>query len=374
MKRLPVIFAIIMVTSGLFAQAPQKMSYQAVIRNSTNALVTSVTVGMRISILSGSATGTAVYVETQTPSTNANGLVSLEIGGGTAVTGTFASIDWSAGPYYVKTETDPAGGTNYNITGTSQLLSVPYALYSKTTSGFAETDPVFSAWDKSTGISIVASQVSNFLASINSGLTLTGQVTSVGSETTVINAAVISKLLTGFVATPGTVTAADNILQAVQKLSGNNPVHTIGENYGGGIVFYVYDNGQHGLIVSTADLSTSAPAGGGQMAYNNVRDGIGAGYSNTERLIAQLTPTVVYAATFCANYMGGNFGDWYLPSRYELNLLYLQRTAIGGFANSLYWSSTESSPGNAYTQSFANGTVAGTNTSTQHYVRAVRAF
>lgn len=128
MKNLFTLFAAVLLTANVFAQAPQKMSYQAVIRNSSNALVTSTAVGMRISILQTTATGTAVYVETQRPTTNANGLVSIEIGAGTVVTGTFAGIDWSAGPYFIKTETDPAGGTSYSITGTSQLLSVPYAL------------------------------------------------------------------------------------------------------------------------------------------------------------------------------------------------------------------------------------------------------
>ncbi|WP_297868980.1 hypothetical protein [uncultured Flavobacterium sp.] len=115
-----------------FAQAPEKMSYQAVVRNTTNNLVTNQPVGMQISILQGSATGTAVYVETQTPTTNANGLVSLEIGGGTIVSGNMATINWANGPYFIKTETDPTGGSSYTITGTSQLLSAPYALYAKT--------------------------------------------------------------------------------------------------------------------------------------------------------------------------------------------------------------------------------------------------
>lgn len=117
--------------SSLFAQAPEKMSYQAVIRNSLNDLVTNQTVGMQISILQGSETGTAVYVETQTPTTNINGLVSIEVGSGTVVSGSFSEINWTDGPYYIKTETDPLGGTAYAITGASQLLSVPYALSSK---------------------------------------------------------------------------------------------------------------------------------------------------------------------------------------------------------------------------------------------------
>jgi uncharacterized protein (TIGR02145 family) len=113
-----------------YGQAPSKMSYQAVIRNSSNTLVSNQPVGMRISILQGSASGTAVYVETQTPTTSDNGLVSIEIGGGTVVSGTFATINWANGPYFIKTETDANGGSNYSITGTSQLLSVPYAFFS----------------------------------------------------------------------------------------------------------------------------------------------------------------------------------------------------------------------------------------------------
>lgn len=130
MKKIYSIIAGILLTVSVFAQAPQKMSYQAVIRNNSSALITSTPVGMQISILQSSSTGTAVYVETQTPSTNSNGLVSLEIGTGTIVTGTFAGINWATGPYFIKTETDPTGGTDYTIAGTNELMSVPYALFS----------------------------------------------------------------------------------------------------------------------------------------------------------------------------------------------------------------------------------------------------
>ncbi|CCG54292.1 Protein of unknown function precusor; putative adhesine [Flavobacterium indicum GPTSA100-9 = DSM 17447] len=122
----------IVLTVTTTIQVPEKMSYQAVVRNTTNNLVTNQPVGMQISILQGSATGTAVYVETQTPISNANGLVTLEIGGGTIVSGNMATINWANGPYFIKTETDPTGGSSYTITGTSQLLSAPYALYAKT--------------------------------------------------------------------------------------------------------------------------------------------------------------------------------------------------------------------------------------------------
>ncbi|MDP2386352.1 MAG: hypothetical protein Q8M29_08265 [Bacteroidota bacterium] len=149
MKKSITLILALFLTINLFAQAPQKMSYQAVIRNSSSSLVTSTTVGMQISILQGSSTGTPVYIETQTPTSNVNGLVSLEIGTGSIVTGTFSGIDWAAGPYFIKTETDPLGGTAYTIIGTSELLSVPYALHAKTaesiTGGITENDPIFVA-------------------------------------------------------------------------------------------------------------------------------------------------------------------------------------------------------------------------------------
>ena len=134
MKKLYTFLAAILLTATTFAQTPEKMSYQAVVRDSGDALVTNQAVGMQISILqtTATATETAVYVETQTPTTNVNGLVTLEIGTGSVVSGDFTTIDWSIGTYFIKTETDPAGGTTYTITGTSQLMSVPYALHAKT--------------------------------------------------------------------------------------------------------------------------------------------------------------------------------------------------------------------------------------------------
>ena len=132
MKNNYAILVALFIVGSTFAQAPEQMSYQAIVRDATGNLVTNQQVGMQISILQTTVGGTAVYVETQTPTTNANGLVSIAIGTGTPVNGTFATIDWSADTYFIKTETDPTGGTSYTITGTSQLLSVPYALHAKT--------------------------------------------------------------------------------------------------------------------------------------------------------------------------------------------------------------------------------------------------
>ena len=539
MRKIYSIFLAVLLSASVFAQSPQKMSYQAVIRNSSDQLVTNHAVGMRVSILQGSPTGTAVYVETQTPSTNANGLVTIEIGGGTIVTGTFAGIDWSAGPYYIKTETDPTGGTSYSITGTSQLLSVPYALYAKTVASYPETDPVFAGWDRSTGITIPSSQVIDFqtsvtnnaamllntaknsyptadatkvanlsgtntgdnavntlysglitnathtgdvtgsgvltLATVNSNVgtfnnitinakglatagsnvsyltseidptvkaitgivksngttisaatagtdyltptgsaallinfpilnqnttgsaasltgSLAGDVTGTQGATVVGNATVIGKVLTGYVSGAGKVTATDNILQAIQKLNGNNPMHYIGESYGGGIVFYVYDNGQHGLIAATVDAtvngtsmlrwiynaSTARTAGAGG-------NGIGAGKTNTSAMLAMqftLTPTAPSLSTFSAavgasdyfaiDAQGVRYGDWYLPSANEM-ILATQSGVVPNLA-SYYWSSTEASDNSNYAFAIYGGSITVQGKDGSFNVRAIRAF
>ena len=125
-----ILFILWVLSVNICAQAPQKMSYQAVIRNSNNSLIVSTPIGIKVSVLQGSANGTVTYSETQIQNTNINGLVSLEIGMGTALIGTFSSINWANGPYFIQTEVDPNGGVNYSVMGVTELISVPYALYS----------------------------------------------------------------------------------------------------------------------------------------------------------------------------------------------------------------------------------------------------
>ncbi|GGE21616.1 DUF1566 domain-containing protein [Psychroflexus salis] len=151
MKHVFTILISILMAANVFGQTPEKMSYQGVIRDSANELVANNQVSMQLSILQGGDNGNVVYQETQTPTTNVNGLVSVEIGTGTIISGNFTTIDWSAGPYFIKTETDPTGGSNYSITGTSQLMSVPYALYAKE-SGSSIPGPAGEDGDDGVGI------------------------------------------------------------------------------------------------------------------------------------------------------------------------------------------------------------------------------
>ena len=128
MKKLLLSFILFIFCSIVFAQAPQKLSYQAMIRNNNNSLIINQTIGMRISVIQGSINGSIVYIERQTPTTNNIGLISIEIGSNPSGLN-FNTINWAQGPFFIKTEIDPTGGNNYTINGASELLSVPYALY-----------------------------------------------------------------------------------------------------------------------------------------------------------------------------------------------------------------------------------------------------
>ncbi|HOB85364.1 MAG TPA: hypothetical protein PK521_14440 [Bacteroidales bacterium] len=143
MKKLITLSAIAILAANIIAQPPQLMSYQSVVRSASGELITKQSIGVRTTILRGSIIQIIVYQETYSPnpSTNENGLLTLQIGSGTASTGDFSKIDWSNGPYFLRTEIDPKGGTSYSISGQSQILSVPYALYAEKTG--SETDPVW---------------------------------------------------------------------------------------------------------------------------------------------------------------------------------------------------------------------------------------
>lgn len=128
MRKLTTVIVCCFISVFLYSQAPQSFKYQAIARDVSGSVLSEQAVSFRISILKGGITGTPVYVEAHTTTTNQQGLVNMEIGGGTFVSGAMNSIEWGADEYYTKIEMDPAGGTAYEEMGTSQLLSVPYAL------------------------------------------------------------------------------------------------------------------------------------------------------------------------------------------------------------------------------------------------------
>lgn len=189
------------------------------------------------------------------------------------------------------------------------------------------------------------------------------------------------------IASPATgLTIYNTTLKSVQVYNGTDwvsTVHFIGESYGGGIVFYVYDNGQHGLIAATDDQNggnTIRWYGGTNTNTRARADGVGAGLKNTTIIIANQGPVDgnTFAATMCNEYSvtvaGVTYGDWYLPSKHELNLLYLQKTVVGGFASGSYWSSSEYDNVTAWFQIFSDGWQYNVTKNVAYRVRAVRAF
>ena len=461
-----------LINSSIFAQAPQKMSYQAVIRNSNDSLLISTPVGMRISLVQGSPTGTVVYSETQTASTNANGLVSLQIGMGTAVYGTFASIDWAAGPYYVKTETDLNGGTNYTIISSNELLSVPYALFSANgTPGLAGPQGLTGAtgpqgdqgiqgatgpagtfppgtvagemnyWNGTAwvtvapGLSLPGNQaltlslcygvptwgpcpavlptVTTTAVSLitNTSASSGGMVTSDGGtyvyswgvcwsisanptlansfSQNMVSSYSFSTILIGLTANTmyyvrayATNSAGTAYGNEVSFTTANNVLLTIGQSYQGGIVAYIlqagdpgYDvNVQHGLIAAPSDQGTAQWGCYGTTISGADGTAIGTGAQNTIDIMTGCSEAGI-AARLCGDLVLGGYSDWYLPSKDELNQLYINIVAIGGFANNGYWSSTEIFNNFAWAQDFDDGYQNyGSNKYDYGSVRAVRAF
>ena len=376
MKKTFTILAAVFLMASAWAQSPEKMSYQAVIRNSSDALITNETVGMRVSILLGSQTGTEVYKEIYNPNpqTNINGLVTIQIGGGIPLTGVFANIDWTNGPYFIKTETDPTGGTNYTITGTSQLLSSPYSLHAKTahsiTGPITESDPVYSA-----------SEASNITA------------------TDITNLSNLSGTNTGDQDISGIATNTQALQDTASQIRADIPditIYSVGDFAQGGVVFWVDETGQQGLVAAKDDQSQSTGFSwnAGTYGYTHANgDGLFAGEANTSKIIAAHVAIgddgSTYAARICNELQltegGKTYGDWYLPSLEEVNLMYINKASIdataianggSGFADEYYWSSSEYDFGNAWVQHLFYGsqTWPAKVFFEGIYVRAVRAF
>ena len=262
MNRFYLLLTAILLTNVVWAQAPEKMSYQAVIRGTDNILYTNQDVGMQIGILQGSASGDLLYLENHTPTTNKNGLISIEIGAGSLVSGSFADIDWSKGPYFILTMTDPTGGTNYSITGTSQLLSVPYALHAQTAENItgeitvSETDPLFSS-------SIASTITATDTAKWNQSNTAAGaQLDSAGIATM------------GYVAGPKTIdTKLDET--AVDAFVANNGYLTQEKDSSVTNEIELPTGGNSGQILSTDGSGTYSwiDAGAGGLVADAINDG-----------------------------------------------------------------------------------------------------
>jgi hypothetical protein len=514
MKRFLFFILAIALSIIAYSQSPEKISYQAVIRNSSGSLLINTPIGIKISILQGSSSGTVIYVEIQTPTTNANGLLTIEIGGAPG----FNTINWEDGPYFVKTEIDPAGGTSYTISGASQLLSVPYAFYSKTagtlTGAITENDPIFGVspakgitsnnignwttaygWGNHEGLYRTASWVPSWIdmtgkpafASVatsgsftdlinkptsGNGINIdgtnkislniasqvagdmmyfdgtnwiripkgaTGQILTINSSgvpawqnqlalptATSASATSITSTggnLNGIINANGLSTSVTfeygtdisygSVINATQNpVEGNTntnvsasvtgltlgatyhfrikavnilgtsyssdmtfiTVLSIGDNYQGGLVFFIDGTGQHGLICAAGDQGTSVEWGCSTTSISGTSTVIGTGLANTTAIISGC-PTAGIAAKICLDLVLNTYSDWYLPSKDELNLMYLNlhTRGLGGFSNIQYWSSSEFNINCGWAYQFG-GTWTNRNKGSGLYVRTVRTF
>lgn len=174
-----------------------------------------------------------------------------------------------------------------------------------------------------------------------------------------------------------------NTLPVNNKMNSADSVHKIGDKFGGGVVFYVTDGGKHGLIAATIDQSARITwSNGTNKLIGRTADELGTGLKNTVSIIAAQEndkPYANFAAKICADYTvkdkeGMVYDDWYLPSRHELHLLFLNFTAVGEFQNYYYWSSTEANAETAWIMNFHDGNALDVPKADDNSVRAIRAF
>ena len=445
MKKLVLsLVAIATISLSSFGQAPEGFKYQAVVRDAGNTILNNQAVGMQIEILQGGISGTPVYTESFTPTTNTYGLVNLEIGTGTT-SDDFTIIDWANDTYFIRTSIDVTGGSSYSVMGTSQLMSVPYALYAKTSGngagpigpqgpagadgidgaigatgpqGPAGNDGAIGATGPqgpagndgaigATGPQGPAGNDGAVGATGAQGATgpqgpagNDGAVGATGPQGPAGNDGAVGATgpqgpagNDGAVGQGGVTTAGTNVTitgtgtvgdpYVVNATSGTCGL-SIGDTYQGGIIFYLDASGCHGLISAPSNQSVAIQWYNASYvdtyAYGN---GIGAGEGNSQGISRwQGVCSSCYASELCLDLSLGGYSDWYLPSKYELNLMYenigqgnaLGLGNVGGFADANYWSSTEANPFNAWGQYFVNGDQDYNSKNVTYYVRAVRAF
>jgi len=317
-----ILFAFLLSSQG-FSQTPQGIKYQAVARDAAGSILTNTDAIFNISIIQGSADGMVIYNETHNTVTNIVGLVTLTIGQG-ETDDDFSSIDWSTGPYFLSV------GINGITMGTSQLLSVPYALYSK------EAENVFSGdYNDLLNMPDLSGYITDesdplFNASVASGIT--------SSDTARWNQEYSGDKGSVLTYEAGTgISIKDNVISA----SVPDPDQPVTLIFQGGFIYvnpFLIRSGDWGvnklIINATSEVD---------------------GLTNTEKIVAA-SGEGTYAAKVCDDLTDFGYDDWYLPSRCEIDAIYKQSYLLKYLSySSHYWSSTEFDKDNAWKVNFYNG-------------------
>jgi uncharacterized protein DUF1566 len=366
---------------------PQAINFEGVLRNASGDVVQGDSMTIRFTILDSLNPGTMVYQETKPGRTNGFGLFLSDIGTGTPTFGTFAGINWLTGSKYLQVEWKQADSSNYINFGTTPLVSVPYSYVSQYALSSANVNGTINAIAKFTSSNTigssqiydngnnvgVATPTPDSSAQLEVSSTTRGFLPPRLSQSQINAIALPTEGLMLFNTTINKPQYFDGT--AWRNFDGS---HYFGEPYAGGIVFYIDSTGQHGLVAATSDQSTGSTwYNGGYVATGATGTALGTGAANTAAIISA-QGTGSYAASICAALTLGGYTDWFLPSKDELNQLYinLANPGLGNISNYSYWSSTEYSTNNAWFQYLTPNTGAQQNQLKvyQYYVRAIRAF
>jgi hypothetical protein len=369
----------LLISSFLWAQAPQGIPYQAVMRNTDGSVMASSAVDLTFMIHDESATGTVVYQESHSLTSNTQGLVSCVVGNGVVSQGNFVSINWGSGAKFLHVL---MGATDL---GTQQMLSVPYALHSASAAnGFSNVSQTGDTLYMSNGTFIIVPGIS----AANYSTLVLGCTNALACN---YNAAATqdngSCLIQGASCDDGNANSTNDVIGLNCLCSGTDigSGFLIGQDYMGGRIAYILQVGDagyiagetHGLIAAPQDLPGNYQW---RCSIGEIigADGIaiGTGAQNTLDIVASGCGP---AAEACASLILNGYDDWFLPSRQELQKLYNNRVAIGGFnlADGYYWSSTEYNNLFAWLFIFdvANVNVNYSQSKTESYlVRPIRVF
>jgi hypothetical protein len=429
MKQINILIAFLLLITLVKAQTPQGFNYSAVARDASGKPLANRNVSVQLSILKTSPTGALQYAENHLVNTDGYGLFNLVVGNGTAQSGSISNIQWGSDNHYLKVAIDANGGSNYITMGTTQIMSVPYALNAKKADNgidrvssngdtlYLSNGQTFVAGGSTggTGNLVLPTITTNAVTGITSNSATFGGAISNANGNQIMERGIVystspnptinsTKIKIGAgIGTFDSILDLDYQYAHLLKASttyyirayaitennissyGNEVSFTtlsIGQiGPGGGLVFFDKGNNVGGwqyLETATNEQSTGLAWGCNGTSIPGTQFTVGSGESNTSLIVAGCIEAS-FAAKICDNLSLGGQTDWFLPSRDELNLMYknLHTNNQGNFNNSFnYWSSTEyGTSSGAWSFSFSgNGGALYNNKVTTYYVRAIRAF